>query len=123
MGLNDIHRLWAFVCVGLCSACCLYAVWRLVRGAPVDRPLWGLSMAGEVAFVVQGMLGAVLALQGAVPGKGWIHVLYGVVLVSMFPLAWLFSRGREPRAAVAAYAVISFFLVGVSVRAFMTGIP
>lgn len=122
MGLSDVHRLWAFVCIGLPAACGLYAIWQLLRSRFDLRGLLILSAAGLAASVLQGLLGMMLVWNGGVPGKGWIHLLYGGILLVTFPALWWFGRGREPRAQAAAYAVLGVFLAGVAVRALLTGL-
>lgn len=123
MGLIELHKLWAVVCVGYCALISAYGLWRLARSGTVDRLLLGMLAVGEGVFVIQGAIGLGLAVQGLVPGKGWVHGLYGSILLLTIPVAYYFSRGRSGRREATLYTIIGLFLAGIAVRAMMTGAP
>jgi hypothetical protein len=61
-----------------------------------------------------------LALQGGVPARGWVHYLYGVVMLISLPGLYAFVRGRDTRREALMYAVAGLFLAGISLRAMTT---
>jgi heme A synthase len=123
MWVIEFHRVWAYVCIAAGLILGVYSGWRLWRHGTVDQPLRGLLALSEVTYLVQGVLGMVLVGQGLVPGKGWVHALYGIVILTTIPVAYFFSRGRDDRRVVTVYMIVGFFLAGVAVRALLTGIP
>ena len=99
------------------------AVWGLViyfRGRSIDGTYWGILAVGELLILGQAVLGFILWLQGAQPGRG-IHILYGVVAAMTLPAVYGFSRGRDDRQMALGYGLVLLFLVGISWRAIVTG--
>lgn len=99
----------------------LWGLWGYLRGGGVSGSLWGALVIGEVLIVVEGLLGAGLFLAGARPARTAIHILYGVFLAVALPGAFSFTRGRTARFEALVFALVSFFLAGVTIRARLTG--
>ena len=102
----------------------LAGVWGLVRyfrRGGVDGGYWGILVIGELLVLAQGILGLVLLLGGAAPGRG-VHVLYGVVAVLTLPAAYGFLRGRDDRRASLVYGLLCLFLAAIAWRAASTGV-
>jgi hypothetical protein len=100
------------------------AIWGLVlflRGRKIDGNYWGILATGELLFLAQALLGAILWLQGARPARA-IHLLYGIVAVLTLPAVYAFNRGRDDRRAALAYGLILLFLAGISLRAMGTAL-
>lgn len=98
------------------------AVWGLIayfRGKAMDGNYWGILAVGEILFLSQGVIGILLWLSNARPGRG-VHILYGVVTVIALPAYYTISKGKDDRVATLAYSLICLFLVGIAVRAVMT---
>lgn len=99
-------------------------IWGLVlyfRSRPMDGNYWGILATGELLFLAQAALGALLWLQGGRPGRG-IHLLYGLVAVLALPAVFAFNRGRDDRMAALGYGLIMLFLAGISFRAISTAL-
>ena len=99
------------------------AVWGLViyfRDRSITGNYWGILATGELLILAQAVLGFVLWIQGAQPGRG-IHLLYGVVAAITLPAIYGFSQGRDDRRMALGYSLILLFLVGIGWRAITTG--
>jgi len=98
-------------------------VWGLVeyfRRRSVTPNYWGIIVVGNLAALAQAAIGVTLALQGQSPERGWVHILYGVVLALWIPLIGFFNRNREGRAELLTCALISLFEAGIAIRAITT---
>lgn len=111
----------------IASAMVLFAaiagVWGLVgyfQRRSVTPNYWGVIVVGNLAALAQAAIGLTLALQGKSPDRGWVHVLYGVVLALWIPLISFFNRNREGRAELLTCALISLFEAGIAIRAITT---
>ena len=99
----------------------LWGLWGYLRGSGVSGSLWGALVIGEVLIVVEGLLGAGLFLAGSRPARPAIHILYGIFLAVALPGAFSFTRGRTARFEALVFALVAFFLAGVTIRARLTG--
>jgi hypothetical protein len=102
------------------------AVWAFVlaiRGRGLDGNFLGAVLVGEGLLVVEAGLGAArLLIAGAEPGR-WVHVLYGLVAVLIWPFLLSYTRGgAQPRDA-ALFGAASLFLWGIVIRAATTAAP
>ena len=103
------------------GALTLWGFWNYFRGQGVSGSYWGGLVIGEGLMVVEAIFGITLYLLGAVPARGWLHALYGLVAVLSIPSAFAFTRGRAGRYESLIYALIALFLVGITLRAQTTG--
>ena len=71
-------------------------------------------------MLAQGVLGIVLVVSGHMPAD-IIHFLYGVLVALSWPGAYVYTNARAGRREAAIYALVSFFIFGLAVRAIMTG--
>jgi len=97
-------------------------LWRFARKQGIDSSFWGALIISEVLIVLQGGLGVYLWLTGMRPGRGWIHILYGVVSAITLPGIFAFTRGEQDRRVMLIYGVALLFLVGITLRAAGTGV-
>ena len=85
----------------------------------VSGSYFGALIIGEILIVAQALIGVVLMLTGQFPVDG-LHLLYGIVI----PLAWaavyVYTRGAQNHREMIIYAVMSFFVMGLGIRGFMT---
>ncbi|MBI5081899.1 MAG: hypothetical protein HZB17_11410 [Chloroflexi bacterium] len=93
---------------------------RRWRNSGVDGNMFGMLALGEGLFVVQAIIGVVMALNGASPARGIVHYLYGVIMIIAIPGIYLFTRGRNGKNEALLYAMMAFFLAGVAFRAMTT---
>lgn len=100
----------------------IWGFWRYFRKQGVDSSFWGALVISEVLVLLQGGLGVYLWINGLRPGRGWIHILYGVVSALTLPAIFAFTRGDNDRRVMMIYGVALLFLVGITIRAAGTGI-
>jgi len=122
MTLPQIHS-------GLANACLLfsliifgYGLLAFIRGAGVSGTYLGILIIGELLFIVQLVVGVVLFAEAFAPARGWVHYLYGVVLVISLPGLYAYVRGRDTRREALMYALMGLFLAGISLRAVSTAL-
>ncbi|MGB8647157.1 MAG: hypothetical protein WCF84_18110 [Anaerolineae bacterium] len=90
----------------------------MARG--VSGNYFGALAIGELLMLVQGALGVILVLTGNWPAD-WVHLLYGVLAVSVWPFVYVSTQAAVSRREMGYYALASFFIFGLAVRAIMTG--
>ena len=98
-------------------------VWGLVdyyRNREVSPNYWGVIVVGNLAALAQAGIGILMALQGRPLTRGWVHILYGIVLVLWIPLIRFFNRNREGRAETLMCGLVSLFEAGIALRAITT---
>src|SRR5437763_16864555 len=75
----------------------LMGAWGLflfLRRQPPDGNYNGALIIAEGVFVLQGIIGVLLAIFGGAPSQE-IHFLYGVSTLLTLPLAFILTRGRN----------------------------
>lgn len=114
---------------GLSNACLIfslilsgYGFWTFARNQGVGGSFLGVLVMGEVLYLAQAAVGVLLVTQGQAPARGWVHYLYGVVLIIALPGLYAFVRGRDSRREAFLYALMGLFLVGISLRAVSTAL-
>lgn len=123
MWLLSIHSELAAVCVIFSVLVGAYGLWRFWQQGRVDRALWGMLLIAEGLYLTQGVVGMTMVSQGFTPARGGVHFLYGIVIFTVLPAAYTFTRGRGERRETLTYTLLSFFLAGVALRAMSTGRP
>ncbi len=118
--LTSIHGRLALSAVVFALVMGLWAAWDYVRGHDVSPSYWGALAIGQVLMLGQGAIGLLLALGGERP-PDLLHFLYGVLVALVWPAAYIYTNARTGRSQVGLYALASFFLVGLALRAIMTG--
>ena len=104
----------------------VYGLVEYFRHQPVSPSYWGIVVVGNLLALVQGALGAWMGLNGAVPGRAWIHVLYGIVAALWIPLIRLgynqfLKPGHAKQHETLICAIVSLFEFGIALRAMTTG--
>lgn len=99
-----------------------WGIWNWLRGEGVSGSYLGALVIGEGIIVVEAILGVVLYLMGNPgPARGWLHILYGIAALISLPAAYTFTRGRTGRYEALIYAVMAFFIAGLTIRSQTTG--
>jgi len=101
----------------------LWGLYRAIRGQSVDGSYMGAMVIGQVLYVGQGILGAVLWVNGnmAVVARPFMHVLYGSFALVFLPfvfMVWL--RGDDSNRGQWVLAFTVLFLFGIALRAAST---
>ena len=99
----------------------IWSLWSYLRGEGMSGSLWGAVVIGELLIIVEGLLGAALFTSGYRPARPAIHILYGVFLAIALPGTFSFTRWRAGRGEALIFALVAFFLAGVTLRARVTG--
>ena len=115
-----IHNRLALTAIFYTVAMGIWAAWSYFRGQGVNSNYWGALVIGEIVMIGQGVLGVILLVSGRTPGD-IIHFLYGVLVALAWPGVYVYTHARAGRSEAALYAIVSFFLFGLAVRAIMTG--
>jgi uncharacterized membrane protein len=118
--LTDIHHNLATSVLLFMLIAGVWGIISYARGRSMSGNYWGILAVGELLILAQGVLGAVLWISGARPGRLGIHVLYGVVAVISLPAYYAITRGRDDRQIVLVYGLLNFFLAAISLRAAAT---
>ncbi len=98
------------------------AVWgflAFLRGRGIEGNYWGILGIAESLFLIQAIVGIILLLSGASPGRG-VHYLYGAVGAVSLPGYYALTKGRGDRSAALAYGILCLFLAGIASRAIGT---
>lgn len=119
----------AFVHGRVASAMVVFAaiagVWGIVdyfRHREVSPNYWGVIVVGNLTALLQAGLGVILYAGGGgdALARGWVHILYGIVLVLWIPLINFFNRNRAGRDETLMCGLVSLFEAGIALRAITT---
>src|SRR5215213_4534607 len=99
----------------------LWGLFLFLRRQGPDGNYNGALIIAEGIFVLQGIVGVLLAVTGAAPGRE-IHFLYGISTLLTLPLAFILTRGRTDSRTALIYGLAMFFLWGLALRAFDTAL-
>jgi len=97
----------------------VYGLVEYFRKKPVSPNYWGVIVIGNLLALVQGTLGAWMALNGARPERS-VHIVYGVVAVLWIPIIQFINRSRSGRDETLVCALVSLFEFAIALRAFAT---
>jgi hypothetical protein len=121
-----VHGRIAMAMVLFTIASAVYGLIEYFRKRPVSPSYWGMIVVGNLLALGQGGIGAWMALGGAAPARGWIHILYGVVAVLWVPLVQFannqfLKEGHAKHQETLVCAIVSLFEFGIALRAMTTG--
>ena len=106
----DLHGTLARTCLFYVGAMGLWATWRGVRDRGLDGAVCGAVIIGEGLLVVQGLLGVWLQIAGGMALDRWVHGLYGLLVVLMWPFVLTYRSALSGRREAIAFAAATFFL-------------
>ncbi|MBK8984707.1 MAG: hypothetical protein IPM39_01280 [Chloroflexi bacterium] len=101
----------------------LWGLFRAIRGQAVDGSYMGALVIGQILYVVQGVLGGILWLNGnmVLVARPFMHVLYGSFALVFLPfvfMVWL--RGDDSNRGQWVLAFTVLFMFGIALRATST---
>jgi hypothetical protein len=113
LGLAILLIVWnaAIAAWGLLAS---WRRWRLIRGFVI------LAMTGWFLFVPQVLFGIDLYVNDHRAPGGWQHYIYGIG-AALGIGAGLFYRGRLRGREGMLFGLVALFLMGVAIRALLTG--
>ncbi len=117
----EIHRVLSNTIVLFFLLLGLWGLFRAIRKNGVEGSYLGAMVIGEILFILQALLGVILVIGGAMPGRT-IHFLYGVFALVALPGLFAYLRGDDSNQSQWYYAIATLFLFGVSLRAIGTGV-
>ena len=116
--MSALHGTLASTIVLYLGLVGIWGLWLGVRALGPTPAFRGALVIAEVAAIVQGLVGVVLAVAlGRLDG---IHALYGVALALALPLAATLARGRAPRGQSVALGIAALFAAGLAIRGITT---
>jgi heme A synthase len=116
----EIHRVLSNTIVLFFLLLGIWGLVRAIRKMGVNSSYLGAMVIAELLFVTQAVLGLILVLDGARPGRG-VHFIYGAFALVALPGLFAYLRGDDSNQAQWYYAIGILFLFGVSLRAIGTG--
>lgn len=115
-----LHSRIALSAILFALAMGAWAAILFFRGKGIDSSYWGALVIGEFLMIAQGVIGIILVITGQVP-HDLLHFLYGVLVFLVWPGTYVYTNARQGRAEAGIYAIVSFFIFGLAIRALMTG--
>ena len=113
-----IHQFWGYVSIvvnGLAGLYCLAAwKWHSLRG----RPVWIVTIAAEIAVLVQVALGVALVSgdKGYAKSVPRFHMFYGFVIFVTVGLLYAYRQQMRGRLEM-LYGLGGLFIMGLGIRA------
>jgi heme A synthase len=118
--MTELHSRLALTAIFFAFAMGAWAAFLFFRGKGVGSSYWGALAIGELLMIAQGVLGILMALTGLRP-PDLLHFLYGVLVALAWPGTYVYTNARQGRSEAGIYAIVSFFIFGLAIRALMTG--
>jgi hypothetical protein len=103
----------------------LWGLFRAIRGQSVNGAYLGAAFVGQLIFVAQAVLGAILWIggQSATIQRPGIHLLYGIFALVFLPFVYLsVLRGDDTNRAQWVLAFTTLFLFGIALRSIATSV-
>lgn len=103
----------------------LWGLFRAIRGQAVNGAYLGAAFIGQLIFVAQAVMGAILWIggQSATIQRPGIHLLYGIFALVFLPFVYLsVLRGDDTNRAQWVLAFATLFLFGIALRSISTSI-
>lgn len=119
MTLLEFHGRLANTVVLFALALGLWGLFLYFRKQGPSASYLGGLVIGELLFIAQGIVGAILYFSGPPPNRA-VHILYGLLAVFTVPAAYTYTRGATTRRESLIYGIIGLFLFGVALRAITT---
>jgi len=102
-----------------------WGVGLFLRNRGLDGNYLGAVVVGEALLAAQSGIGLILLLARGLQDLRWVHVLYGLLAVLMWPFLYTYTRETPtrdvpPRLESILFGAGSFFLWGLVMRAITT---
>lgn len=120
MALPEIHCRVALSVIFFSFALGVWGLVAFLRGLGISNNYRGAVVIGEILVIAQALLGVLLVVTGHWP-MDTLHILYGIVVVLMWIMTYIYTKGAMTRREMLIYAVVAFFISGLAIRSIMTG--
>jgi hypothetical protein len=119
--MTGFHRVEGFVIVAGWGVLLLFGIGLFVARRDAGRLYWGLLTVLQVLLGVQLLAGLVLLATGG--SQPLLHYLYGAVFPALvLVVCHVLTRGLEKPPYHLFFTIGSFFVLGLTLRALMTGL-
>lgn len=121
MVLSDVHARLANTAMIYCIIMALWGLFRFFRGQGLSGGYLGAVVIAEILLGIQGLIGLILWFGAASAVRpGYVHWIYGIVLVLGAPVVFAYTKGRQDRPEMLLYAVAYIIMVALVLRAMVT---
>lgn len=105
-----LHGTLAQTCLFYVGAMGVWATWLAIRDRGLDGAFMGAVIVGEGLLLAEGALGSWLQIGAGMAVDRWVHVLYGLMVVLMWPFVLTYRHATSGRREAIAFAAATFFL-------------
>ena len=120
MPLTEVHSRFAITAMIYFIIMAVWGLIRFFRGQGVSAVYFGAVVIAEILLAIQGLLGLILWFGVATFKPGWVHWLYGIVLLLGAPLVYAYTKGKQDRPEMLLYAVAFVIMIALVLRAMVT---
>ena len=120
MSFAEVHGRLANTVMVYCIIMAVWGLIRFFRGQGVSGGYFGAIVIAEILLVIQGLMGLILWFGVSTFKPGWVHWLYGIVLVMGAPLVYAYTKGKQDRPELLLYAVAFVIMIALVLRAMVT---
>jgi len=120
MSLPEVHARLANTAMIYCILMALWGLWRFFRGQGISGGYFGAVVIAELLLAIQGLIGLILWFGAGTSRPGWVHWLYGIVLLLGAPVVYAYTKGRQERPEMLLYAVAYIIMIALVLRAMIT---
>lgn len=120
MALAEVHGRLANTAMIYCILMAAWGLFRFFRRQGVSGSYFGAIVIAEILLAIQGLLGLILWFGAASYRPGWVHWLYGIVLLLGAPLVYAYTKGRQERPEMLLYGVAFVIMIALVLRAMVT---
>lgn len=120
MQLSEVHARLANTAMIYCIIMAIWGLWRFFRGQGLSGGYFGAVVVAEILLAVQGLLGLILWFGAGTYRPGYVHWIYGLVLVMGAPIVYAYTKGRQDRPEMLLYAVAFIVMIALVLRGIAT---
>lgn len=122
MSITDLHGVIANSTIYFFVILASWGYFSFYRKEGISSSYWGSMIIAEILVILQGVLGVYLWVSGGRPGRGGMHILYGICVVIALPGVYAYTKGEDGRRDLLLYSTMSLATVFLLMRAAATGI-
>jgi hypothetical protein len=121
MPLPEIHARLANTAMIYCAIMAIWGIFRFFRKQGMSGGFFGAVVIAEILLLIQGAIGVFLWMGAGRYHPGYVHWIYGIVLVLAAPIVFAYTKGRQERPEMLLYAVAYIIMIALVLRATVTG--